>query len=217
MQIYNNEIVIHRGEAFTISKRILNRNGSPYIVSNQLAHPYWVVSVASARYAQADRYVYNAWLSLDDSAYNLPRFKYTRPVRLKDISGDNATFANTTIPAGFEGNRADYADIAVFYDKNSAGVTEYKYWKYTNSGVRDDGDTTGEWIEYLCPITMPFSTEITNKWVERNYYYSILLVDGVLAESINAERPLKTISHKFEILKPTTLRVDSNINEVTLI
>ena len=82
MQTRNNEIIVHRGETWTMRKLIKNKDGSPYIISSRLNNPYWLISIASATYSQANRYVLEMWLNIDD----LPRFKLTRPVELKKMS-----------------------------------------------------------------------------------------------------------------------------------
>lgn len=42
MKTFNNELVIHRGETFSMDKVVQNKDGSPYIVSNKLKIlTYW--------------------------------------------------------------------------------------------------------------------------------------------------------------------------------
>ena len=47
MRVYNNEIQISRNESFTIDKMIKLKDGSPYIVSNQLHNPYFQMKYIS--------------------------------------------------------------------------------------------------------------------------------------------------------------------------
>ena len=43
MQVLRNELKVYRGENFTIDKLLKNRDGSPYIISNELQNPYWLI------------------------------------------------------------------------------------------------------------------------------------------------------------------------------
>ena len=79
MRTNNNELIVHRGETFTIDKFIQNRDGSPYIVSSQLNNLYWVLSVSSTLYDQRNRYVKNWWLSLKDTK----KFFLTVPINIR--------------------------------------------------------------------------------------------------------------------------------------
>lgn len=163
MQVHNNEITVHRGETFTVSKIIRNRDYSPYIVSSKLANPYWLLTVTSSRYNQANRYVLNKWLSLAD----LPRFEITKPVAIEE----GTTFETASLPAGYEGDETSgYANGAVFTDGNS-----YKYWVYDNT---DEDDYSGHWEDYECKFTTLFTNDVTSEWSEQFYLYSIFLVSG---------------------------------------
>ena len=174
MQTRNNEIIVHRGETWTMRKLIKNKDGSPYIISSRLNNPYWLISIASATYSQANRYVLEMWLNIDD----LPRFKLTRPVELKSIN-PSYTFENTSIPTGYEYDedtgKLPYANVAIFYEKLSDSVINYKYWEYIDN---KDNPYDGRWVDYKCSITVPFTKDITDNWIEQNYYYNISLVDG---------------------------------------
>ena len=76
MKTFNNEVVIHRGETFSMDKLVENKDGSPYIVSNKLQNPYVLVSVSTTRYEQNKRYLLNQWLPLS----NKVRFSITDPI-----------------------------------------------------------------------------------------------------------------------------------------
>lgn len=181
MRAYNNEIEISRNESFSIDKIIKNKDGSPYIISNKLRNPYFLVSVSTTTYEQKNRKVYNKWLNLMD----MPRFTNTVPVNLKSLM----TQANGDIPRydsfeditavqeidgfpdilayGYVGNYLFYytPEDAVFYIEDESGNRVYKYWD-------------GEWKEYSCRIVTAYDTYITREWVGQNYVYSIDLVSG---------------------------------------
>lgn len=243
MQVRNHEIIVFRGESWTLSKLIKNRDDSPYIISNAFRNPYWLITVASSLYNKTDGYYFNKWLSLKD----VLRFTYTKPISLKSINS-NYTFDNTTIPSGYEGDETSgYANIAIFYDKDDNGVIKYKYWEYNDNR---EGNYEGQWVDYFCPIVTTFGTDITSNWIEQNYYYRILLVDGLstfenlknIAEELDIDttdletvedlyefilqkdensvkdvdisRPLSTIDEVTIILEPTKLYVKSNLKGV---
>lgn len=203
MQVRNHDVSVIRGESWTLSKLIENRDGSPYIISSRFKNPHWLVTVTSARYNQINRYFLNKWLELK----NLPRFEITQPVKLKSID-ENYNFDNMNIPAGYEGDKMlGYANKAIFYDESPEGVTSYKYWEYNNN---DKDNFDGKWVDYYCPIITTFNTDITNQWVEQNYLYSILLVDGDEVIHNENERPI-TVENVYNILEPTKLYVKSNL------
>ena len=170
MQVRNHELTITRGESFTLSKLVQNRDGSPYIISGEFKNPYFLITVSSTIYDQNERYVLNKWLDLKDTK----RFKITQPVMLKAIN-PGYSFSNDAVPNGYEGDRSlGYANVAVFYD-TANGVTSYKYWEYINN---DEDDFSGKWVDYKCPITTVFGSDITQSLAEQNYMYNISLVDG---------------------------------------
>ena len=196
MLTHGNEIIIRRGETWTLSKLIENKDGSPYIISSVLANPYWRITIASAIYNAANRYVVNKWLSLKD----FPRFYYTRPLNIADYG---LTFADATLPFLHEGGEVDftgdetsgYANIAIFYEKCPNGVTNYKYWEYINN-IEDNFE--GKWVDYKCPIITSFSNEITSELVEQNYFYNIALIDGADTRQylINLAKDLKILDYE---------------------
>lgn len=86
MRLNGNEITIVRGESFSIDRTIVNRDGSPYIVSNKLLNPNILITVADNSFLSKASKVYKYFLPLKD----LPRFTLTNPVNLNetDPNGD---------------------------------------------------------------------------------------------------------------------------------
>ena len=173
MKLNHNEITMTRGETFTISRVIQNRDGSPYIVSNKFINPYILINVVSAKYFSADRYKLRKWLSLK----NMPRFEITRPVNLEPY-GYTTFDDNMGLPdVKFQGDETSkYADVAVFYLKDENGVINYKYWEYNNN---IEGNFDGHWVDYKFKIFTAFTKDITSEWIDQNYLYDIHIVDGV--------------------------------------
>ena len=103
MKILNNEIVVHRNETFSIDKIVQNKDGSPYIISNKLSNPYFLISISTTRYAQNNRYIKNYWLDL--SKY--PRFTSTNAVNLLDIKQS----ANSAVPIHSSFEEITYSEV----------------------------------------------------------------------------------------------------------
>ena len=212
MQTRNNEIIVHRGETWTMRKLIKNKDGSPYIISSRLNNPHWLISIASATYSQTNRYELELWCNLGD----FPRFKVTRPIELKSIN-PSYTFENTSIPSGYEYDedtgKLTYANVAIFYEKSSDSVINYKYWEYIDN---ENNPYDGRWVDYKCSITLPFTKDITDNWIEQNYYYNISLVDGetlisqlnTIAESLAIDTT--DILNDKNLLYSAILDVDAN-------
>ena len=218
MKTFNNELVIHRGETFSMDKVVQNKDGSPYIVSNKLKNPYVLVAVSTTRYDQNKRYLLNQWLPLSDKA----RFSITDPIDLTSFKTDvNGTVSKYTsfddvnirkpvigsggkdcIVSGYIGDRFvfyDYDDC-VLYLENEQGIKEYRYWNLEHEGL----------LKYEFRITCPFTQDITSQWVEQSYVYSMTLMSGELPES--GEPPFANIDTVQPLLIPTKLSVLSSIN-----
>ena len=208
MKNFNNEIQIRRGETFTIDKFVENKDGSPYIVSNKLSNPYFVITIASSKFEQANRYIKKYWLSLA----NYPKFLSTQPVDLHSIkvssSSTEIKYDDFPVDGLIEGYvdgvyvQYDRFDDAVFYiDKGDA--VEYKYY---NTEVDKTGTPVG-WTTYKCRIIKSFSSADTSEWSEQEYIYSIDL--------ISLPKPVTEINDEFEvkmpILKPTKLKILTSI------
>lgn len=160
MTIKGNEMTVIRGETFTIDRVVVNKDGSPFIVSSEYNNPYILITVSSTRYAQSDRYSASWWLNLSDltdengDVKPLPRFKYTRPIQITAF-GDNVDTAEH-----LPGEYLYYVD----------DITKCKYFDY------NDGKKV--WYDYDFRIIHHFVHEVTSKWSEQSYMYSIRLVSG---------------------------------------
>jgi hypothetical protein len=202
MKVFNNELVVQRGETLTISKIIQNKDGSPYIISNRLNNPYWLVTITENIFNYEGRYILNVWLPLKDAL----RFYFTKPVNLNDMG--YTSWKDAELPAGYEGDETSgYANFAIF-KLTENNETSYKYWKYSNN---DKDDYTGEWTDYSCFINFVIGRDITVQWSEQNYYYSINLVDG---EGIRTDdgAPISIIGTSYPILQSKKIYVKTDLN-----
>lgn len=190
MKTLNNEIFVQRGETFSIDRTIENKDTTPFIISSEIANPYFLLTVSSTRYEQEKRYVYRKWISLKDFV----RFKQTKIVNLKDLKSEPGEYKQSNY-TGFNDSKFNslqsftdpvtgvvYDNLVAFGYVNNEPVlyevgdavftdgTSYKYW---------DPDKTGNgWTDYTCRFAVMFSNQITKTWVEQNYMYSIELVSG---------------------------------------
>ena len=203
MKSFNNEIVIRQGQSFTIDKLIENLDSSPYIISNKLQNPYFLITVSSSAYEQANLYVKNYWLDLKD----FPRFLVTQPIDLASIKTGAAnniqkyTEFPASLPSGYINGafvQFDSADDAVFC-LTVNGVKQYKRY------VADKYGVITNLVNYECRLIKHFSSIDTKKWPAQSYLYSIRLVSGPIAES--GDKPISEFDNVIDILQPTKLSV----------
>lgn len=156
MRLKNYDIHCYRGESFTLDFDVVNDDGSPYIVSNQMKDAHILLNISSTKYQQDDNIAERYWINLNEEPNKLPKFYTTIPLKL------------TSFDTIYKEEYPDHtADDAVYYVENDDGSKTYKYYD-ANSG---------EYKDYSFRVIIPFRTSNTIKWTEQRYYYSILLVD----------------------------------------
>ena len=185
MTLNGQEMTIHRGETFTIDRLIVNRDNSPFIVSSEYKNPYILITVASAKYSQENRYLVNWWLNLE----NLPRFTNTVVKEISSVNNMNE-FAEDE-PLEF-----------VYHDKKTG---KYQYLKEYSVGE------TAMFEDYEFRIIHSFPHNITKDWVEQTYFYSIRLVAGQKLDDTSTQ-PIDTFEVVQDILTPTKMTVLSDLN-----
>ena len=198
MKTNGNEITVFRGEEFTIHKEIVNRDGSPFIVSDSLKNPCWLISVANTLRPQEGRVVRNYYLPINRS------FQLTVPFNIKDVktspNGDVSmyeSFEDLTFPLyGYLGER--YVNIPYNY---AVFECDGEYRFYTLS---DDGETIVS-NKYVCEIIKTFRTSDTESWKSQDYIYTIQLVSG--EKATEGTKYLSTVESRRPILEPTKLKV----------
>lgn len=183
MKTLNNDIRVHRSESWIFDRKIVNKDNSPYIISNKLNNPYFLFTVSTTRYQQDSRYLYRKWIDLS----SMPRFEQTQVVNInncKTTTGDTITgFSSITKLTSYTDTSSVVHDNiiciqtigtnTVAYQPGDCVFTDgtnYKYWDPTKT---EDG-----WLDYECKISVIFPTSITKNWIEQTYYYSINLVSG---------------------------------------
>lgn len=172
MRVNLNELIVHRNETFTLDRYIVNKDGTPYILSKEVANQWILVTVASSLYGQAGRYKNNWWLDLSE----YPKFTETTPIPLDDLV---TTRGGTTkaYPAGYPAGQVsawlgdkqiadnDYHPY-VFSHKVNEDTIQYRYWNGS------------AYVPYEFSFELVFTQEETREMVESEYLYSIFLVAG---------------------------------------
>ena len=160
------EIFITRGESFSIDKIVLNQNGDPFIISNQLKNPYFLIKISQSKFAQQDNYYLNVWLKIPKTRC----FYSTNCIKIQTFD-----VAPTSSPNSVDmGNHDDQSNYAVYYIVDDEGNKIYKTFQNILS--------TYEYVDYETRINYTFDSNITAQWKAQNYVYSIDLVDGVSTE-----------------------------------
>lgn len=233
MILKGNEMIINRNESFTIDRRIVNRDGSPFVVSSKWSNPYICITIASTRYNQPNRYIANWWLDLQDlidengERISLPRLNSTTVRRIPNES-----------PLHF---RDDSPFDILYYVEDDGMLSNPGHHYY----YLDDSRMLRK---YEFRLIHHFQHSVTRTWVEQNYVYSISLFSGddtydylrnlyksvfavqyvppelsseelylairnkdeSLVKNLNYERPLVNIGVDIPILSPTKLTVMSD-------
>lgn len=207
MKTYNNELIVYKGETFTIDKYLVNKDGSPFIISSKLENPYFLLTVGSDLYKP--EYVYNKWLEIvgpmsqRNGVQKIARFDSTVPVEIQlDKDGQWPSF----LPKGTT------STSAVYYIVNDDGSKTYKYATIDNLPT-ENGVNVASWTDYNCRLSTIFTHDITKDWNEQNYYWGIRLVDGPLNPE-GSEKPISIFNTVQPILEPTKLTVLSPIDNI---
>ena len=153
MQILGTDIYVVRGESFSIDYSLVNRDGSPYIVTNRANNAYFLLTVASTKYSQQGRYVKNWWLEIPAEL----RFENTNALEINKSMVDEKINPYSSSPT-----------YAVYYYIDDDGSKVYVRWNGS------------EFVHYELRIVKTFSKQDTSEWTAQSYVYSINYVDGVL-------------------------------------
>lgn len=166
MKIHGNEITVHRGETFTIDFSFVNKDDSPYVVSNRVDNPYILIAVTDSKFMVADRYIKNYWLNLS----NWHKFYYTRVLDIRSFMSESEdgtqlynSFADLvdpqdstlyTLPQGWvDGNQVtcsgdiDLASVTRTTWKSTVGNEDY-YNGYVFCGPGADGTTAYKYFAF---------------------------------------------------------------------
>ena len=217
MRLNGNEMTVHRGETFTIDRTIVNRDGSPFIVSSEYENPHILISVSSTRYDIVNRYKVNWWLDLKD----LPRFEFTRP---KKINSFDITSVIDDLPRQYLYYVDDIKSCKYFDENDEWHDYEFRIiHHFVNAVTRDwveqsyvysiqlvSGNSTERYMKDLYRSVFEIDAD-ENKTTEE-LYYELKNKDEKLVENLDFSRPITGFDVVQVILEPTKLTVMSDIN-----
>ena len=204
------DIYCEQGESFTLGFRIVNPDGSPFVLSDAMdvkndnkyvKRSYLLFTVASsANITSENRYLANFWNPTD----KYKKFYSTQAVKIEDNNGEWPTAASVwstakgLIPAGANVTPTNYA---IYYIVKSDGTKDYQQLTGT------EAEPVLE--PYSFHFFQQFTKEQSNEWSQSGYDYALKLVAG----SVNPEgstRPIK-IDFSYPLIGAHKLYVDSNV------
>lgn len=211
------DIYCEQGESFTVGFRIVNQDGSPFVLSDAMdvkngndyvKRSYLLFTVASsANVTSENRYLANFWNPTD----KYKKFYSTQAIKIADNNGEwpNAEAfwnkAATLIPADAIQAGVTPATYAIYYIVRSDGTKEYKQLKLVNK----DGVDTQEFAPYSFYFFQQFTKEQSNEWSQSGYDYALKLVAGTV-NSKGSARPIN-IDFSYPLIGAHKLYVDTNV------
>ena len=207
------DIYCEQGESFTVGFRIVNQDGSPFVLSdaldvkngnNYVKRSYLLFTVASsANITSEDRYLANFWNPTD----KYKKFYSTQAIKLADNNGE------------WKDAEIVWSDVAKLIpaDAKQAGVTPVNYAIYyivKSDGTKDYKQLTGTESEpslepYSFYFFQQFTKEQSNEWTQSGYDYALKVVAG-LVNPKGSTRPIK-IDFSYPLIGAHKLYVDTNV------
>ena len=206
------DIYCEQGESFTVGFRIVNQDGSPFVLSDAMddaTHKsYLLFTVASsANVTSENRYLANFWNPTD----KYKKFYSTQAIKLADNNGewkDAATVWSDVaklIPADAAQAGVTPADYAIYYIVKSDGTKDYQQLKSI-----DTNDGTKYSLEpYSFHFFQQFTKEQSNEWSQSGYDYALKVVAGTVNPK-ESKRPIK-IDFSYPLIGAHKLYVDTNV------
>ena len=211
------DIYCEQGESFTVGFRIVNQDGSPFVLSdamdvkngnNYVKRSYLLFTVASsANVTSENRYLANFWNPTD----KYKKFYSTQAVKIADNNGewpDADTVWNNAaawIPADAVQAGVTPANYAIYYIVRSDGTKEYKQLKLVNK----NGVDTHVLDLYSFYFFQQFTKEQSNEWSQSGYDYALKVVAGTVNPK-GSERPIN-IDFSYPLIGAHKLYVDTNV------
>ena len=199
------DIYCEQGESFTVGFRIVNQDGSPFVLSDAMdddTHKsYLLFTVASsANVTGKNRYLANFWNPTD----KYKKFYSTQAIKIADNNGEWPTAASVwstaknLIPADANVTPANYA---IYYIVKSDGTKDYKQLTGTESEPSLE--------PYSFYFFQQFTKEQSNEWSQSGYDYALKVVAGTVNLEGSA-RPIK-IDFSYPLIGAHKLYVDTNV------
>lgn len=154
MRTLGKSIIVHRGETFVLTRKVLKDDGvTPFVLSMSIVNPYLIITVSSSTYRVNGGYRANFWLDL--SKY--PAFRSVTPVLI-----DRGSIEDGVLPENYNPDGRD----CVFYVQNLDGNKQFYYYD------------KGVYLPYSFVFTKLFLNVHTKDWIESQYQYEFKLVGG---------------------------------------
>ena len=189
MRTLGKQIIVSRGEVFTMAREIVRQDGSPYVLRSQLENPYLLIAVSSNTYKLEGKYLKNYWLDL--SSY--PKFEQST---IKDITQEQ--LSGNTLPDSFT------AETCIYRYLSPSGNKEY--YRYIGTSPR------GAYVPYSFSFVKIFLNVDTREWIESNYQYEIRILSGETTRTY-LTNTFKTLFPDEEV-PDTSQEMYDRINEV---
>lgn len=207
------DIYCEQGESFTVGFRIVNQDGSPFVLSdaldvkngnNYVKRSYLLFTVASsANITSEDRYLANFWNPTD----KYKKFYSTQAIKLADNNGEWKEAATVwsdvakLIPADAKQAGVTPVNYAIYYIVKSDGTKEYKQLTGTEAEPSLD--------PYSFYFFQQFTKEQSNQWSQSGYDYALKLVAGTVNPK-ESKRPIN-IDFSYPLISVHKLYVDTNV------
>ena len=207
------DIYCEQGESFTVGFRIVNQDGSPFVLSdaldvkngnNYVKRSYLLFTVASsANITSEDRYLANFWNPTD----KYKKFYSTQAIKIADNNGEwpNAasvwSTAKNLIPADAAQAGVTPANYAIYYIVKSDGTKDYKQLTGTEAEPSLE--------PYSFYFFQQFTKEQSNEWSQSGYDYALKLVAGTVNPK-ESKRPIN-VDFSYPLIGAHKLYVDTNV------
>lgn len=209
MRWYGKEITVARGEAFSLTCKITNEDGTPYMISSALQNPTFLLTVANTLYQSDDkRYVLKCWTPLVTNEQGTEYvngyvFDELVPREVHDLDIEN----NDNIDPS---KKLLYKLTQTYI---SGGNTyEPDYYIYVDSS----------WKKYETIFMQNFPSIVTKEWYSKNFYYELRLVAGEFTDefkqsleknsvSLYKDNPFSLITDEFVVIPKTQINVLSRL------
>ena len=207
------DIYCEQGESFTVGFRIVNQDGSPFVLSDAMdvkngndyvKRSYLLFTVASsANVTSENRYLANFWNPTD----NYKKFYSTQAVKIADNNGEwpdaDAVWNNAAawIPADAVQAGVTPANYAIYYIVKSDGTKDYKQLTGTEAEPSLE--------PYSFHFFQQFTKEQSNEWSQSGYDYALKVVAGTVNPDGSA-RPIN-IDFSYPLIGAHKLYVDTNV------
>ena len=187
MRVVGTRLVARRNRGGTLTFVLEHVNGKPFVIPSEWDNPHFVMTIASSRYDQAERYVKSWWVNL--SAY--PNVKNTEIT--ETLPGDD--------------DKPDVGANAYVTDFGTSVVTtaEGIYWYTKKVGE------TYEWVQYNPPtIVVTFTVQDAEQWLEHTYKWDCSIFVGTPTNLEQGYPPLKNIVVVKSLIEDAEMLVGSD-------